>query len=58
MSEREKAIQILKELPDNISLKEILETLSMMLEINTRIDTFDENEAIINDDLQKEIEKW
>ena len=58
MSEREKAIQILKELPDTISLKEILETLSMMLEINNRIDTFNEDEALTNDDLQKEIEKW
>ena len=58
VSEREKAIQILKELPDTISLKEILETLSMMLEINTRIDAGDENDVTTNDDLQKEIEKW
>lgn len=57
LSEREKAIKILKELPDTISLKEILETLRTMLEINTRIDTFDEDESLTNDDLQKEIEK-
>lgn len=58
MSEREKAIQILQELPDTISLKEILETLSLMLEINTRIDTFNENETITVEELEKEIEKW
>ncbi len=58
MSEREKAIQLLQELPDTISMKEILETLSTMLEINTRVDSFDENEAITTKDLEKEIEQW
>ena len=58
MSEREKAIQILQELPDSISLKEILETLSMMLEINTRIDNFNEVESITVEELEKEIEEW
>lgn len=55
MSEREKAIQLLQELPDTISMKEILETLSTMLEINTRINNFDENEAIPQEELEKEI---
>ena len=58
MSEREKAIQLLQELPDNISLKEILETLSIMLEINTRIDSFNESEALTSEELIKEIDKW
>ncbi len=58
MSEREKAIQLLQELPDTISLKEILETLSTMLEINTRIDNFNENETITVEELEKEIEEW
>lgn len=58
MSEREKAIQLLQELPDSISLKEILETLSMMLEINTRIDNFNEDETITVEELGKEIEEW
>lgn len=58
MSEREKAIQLLRDLPDTISMKEILKTLSTMLEINSRIDSFDENEVINHDDLEKEIEEW
>lgn len=58
MSEREKAIQLLQELPDNISLKEILETLSIMLEINTRIDSFNESETLTSEELIKEIDKW
>lgn len=58
MSEREKAIQLLQDLPDNISMKEILETLSTMLEINNRINTFNESESITIEDLEKEIEKW
>lgn len=36
MSERKKTIQLLQDLPDTISMKEILETLSTMLEINSR----------------------
>lgn len=58
MSEREKAIQILKDLPDTISLEEILETLSTMLELNTRIDSFNEDDALTSEELLKEIEKW
>lgn len=57
MSERERAIQLLQDLPDTISMKEILETLSVMLEINTRIDLFDEQETITTEELKKEIDK-
>lgn len=58
MSEREKAIQILQTLPDTVSLKEIIKTLSMMLEINSRIDSYNEDELITTEQIKKEIEKW
>ena len=58
MSEREKAIQILQTLPDTVSLKEIIKTLSMMLEINSRIDSCNEDELITTEQIKKEIEKW
>ena len=58
MSEREKAIQILQTLPDTVSLKEIIKTLSMMLEINSRIDSCSEDELITTEQIKKEIEEW
>ena len=58
MSDREKAITVLKELPEDVSLKEILETLNLMFELNNRIDNFDINETVSTDELLKEINEW
>ena len=58
MSEREKAINVLKTLPENISMKEILETLNLMFEINNRIDNFDIEETITTDELLEEMKEW
>ena len=58
MSDREKAINILKTLPEDISLKEILETLNLMFEINDRIDDLNIDETATTEELLKEIEKW
>lgn len=48
---------MLQDLPDTISMKEILEILSTMLEINTRIDLFDEQETVTTEELKKEIDE-
>ncbi len=58
MSDREKAINILKTLPEDISLKEILETLNLMFEINGRIDDLNIDETATTEELLKEIKKW
>ena len=58
MNDREKAIQLLQELPDNISLKEIADTLYTVLDLKNRIDNFDESKCISHEDMKKEIEKW
>ena len=58
MNDREKAIDILKTLPEDISLKEILETLNLMFEINGRIDDLNIDETATTEELLKEIEKW
>ena len=58
MSDREKAIDVLKTLPDNISMKEILETLNLIFEINDRIDNFDINETVTTEELLKEMIEW
>ena len=58
MSDREKAIDVLKTLPDNISMKEILETLNLIFEINDRIDNFDINETVTTEELLKEMKEW
>jgi len=51
MSDREKAIQLLKDLPNNIPMKEIIDAIILMLELNDRIDKFDEEDVITNDEL-------
>ena len=58
MSDKEKVIDILKTLPEDISLKEILETLNLMFEINNRIDDFNIDETITTDELLKEMQEW
>lgn len=58
MSDREKAIDVLRTLPDDISMKEILKTLYNILDLKDRLDTFNEEETISSEELKKEIEKW
>ena len=58
MSDREKAINILNTLPEDISLKEILETLNLMFEINGRIDDFNIDETSTTEELLKEMQEW
>ena len=58
MNDREKAIKVLEELPDNIPMKEIIETLNNIFDLKDRIDNIDENEGITSEELKKEIEKW
>ena len=58
MSDREKAIDILKTLPEDISLKDILDTLYNILDLKDRLENVNENEVISSEELKKEIEKW
>lgn len=58
MSDREKAINVLKTLPDDIPMKEILDTLSNIFDLKDRLDNFKEEETISSEELKKEIEKW
>ena len=48
----------LYELPETISMKEILIALNTIFEVNNRIDSFNEEEAITSDELKKEIGEW
>ena len=57
MTDREKAIKVLEELPNNISMKEILETLNDIFDLKDRIENVDENEGITSEEFKKEIEK-
>ena len=58
MSDREKAIDILKTLPNDIPMKEILDTLYNIFDLKDRLDNFSEEEAISSEELKKEIEQW
>ena len=52
MSDREKAIKVLEELPDDISLEEIVETLYTVLDLKKRLDSIDEDEGITSEELK------
>ena len=58
MSDREKAIKVLEELPDDISLEEIAETLYTVLDLKKRLDNIDEDKGLTSEEFKKEIEKW
>ena len=58
MSDREKAIQVIKEMPTNVSIQEILEALNLMFEINNRIENIDMNETITTEELLEEMKEW
>ena len=58
MNDREKAIDILKTLPEDISLKDILDTLYNILDLKDRLENLDESETLSSEELKKEIEKW
>ena len=58
MSDREKAIKVLEELPDDISLEEIAETLYTVLDLKKRLDNIDEDKGLTSEEFKKEIERW
>lgn len=58
MSDRDKAINLLKTLPMNISLKEILDTLYNVFDLKDKLENINEDEAISSEDFEREIEKW
>ncbi len=58
MSDKEKVIKVLEEMPDNIPMKEILDTLYNVLDLKDRIDNIDENEGITSEEFKKEIDRW
>ena len=58
MSDREKAIQVIKEMPTNVSIQEILEALNLMFEINNRIENIDMDETITTEELLEEMKEW
>ena len=52
MSDRELAIKVLKELPNNITMKEIIETLNNIFDLKYKIKNIDENEGIDSEELK------
>ena len=52
MNDREKAIDILKTLPEDISLKDILDTLYNILDLKDRLESLDENDVVSSEELK------
>lgn len=58
MSDKERAIEVLEQMPADVSLQEILEALNLMFDINNRIDNFDIDNAVTTIELLKDIKTW
>lgn len=54
LSDKEKVIDIIKKLPNDISINEIIEILTVI----NRIDCFNVNESYTSNELLDEIKNW
>lgn len=52
------ALDLIANLPDDITMEDIVETLKLIKDINNRINNFDRTKAISTEDLKKELKKW
>lgn len=58
LNDKEKVIEVIEKLPNDISINEILEVLNLMITLNTRIDEFNIDESLSSKELLEEIKKW
>lgn len=52
------ALDVISNLPDDILMEDIIETLNLIKEINKRVENFDRTRALTIDELKKELEQW
>ncbi len=58
MSDKQKLLNAVSELPDDISIQDILEALNLMFDINSRIENFDETKALTTEQVLEELQKY
>lgn len=52
------ALDVISNLPDDISMEDIIEALYLRVKIGKRIDNFDKSKKISQEDLEKKILEW
>ncbi len=55
---REKAISVIKDLPSDISLDEIIERLKFIDCVNKGIEDLENNNVVSHEESKKELKKW
>jgi translation initiation factor 2B subunit (eIF-2B alpha/beta/delta family) len=55
---REKAINLIKDLPSDISLEEIIEQLKFIDSVNKGLGDLHSNNVVSNDEIKKVLKRW
>ena len=58
MSDREKAIKILEEMPDNVKMEDIIEELYLRIKTKKALKDVESENVISQEEIEQEIEKW
>lgn len=58
MSAKELVLEAIRELPDNVSLREIAERVEFLAAIQTGIDQLDRGEGIPHDEVKRQLATW
>ena len=58
MSDREKAMKVLEEMPDNVNLIDIIETLYLKVKAESSMEEVRKGNYTSHEDLKKELEEW
>ena len=58
MSEKQAMIKVLEEMPDDVTLEDITETLNLINEIRNRINNFDRSKCLTTEQLKEAISLW
>ena len=58
MTTKDKIISLIKNLPDSVTIDDILDQILLMEKIETGIDQSNKNQVVSDDELDKRLGKW
>lgn len=58
MSEKQAMIKVLEEMPEDVTLQDITETLNFINELQHRINNFDKSKCLSSQQLKEAISLW
>ena len=56
--DKEIALNVISNLPDNVTMEDIVEALYLRLKVGKRIENFDKSKTILHEELKEEVSKW